>query len=85
MPSDSNTHRDWKVDGTVVSGLSGTKDAVNLKSGTNVKVSASGSDITISAPNVYTKSEIDSKVSTINNSIGAIFNEIVFDCGGPND
>jgi hypothetical protein len=85
MPSDSNTHRDWKVDGNVVNSLTNTKTAVNLKSGTNVTVSASGSDITVSAPNVYSKSEIDSKVSTINNSIGAIFNEIVFDCGGPND
>ena len=163
----SDTHRSWSVDGTVVSGLSGTKTAVNLKSGTNVTVSASGTDITIGAPNVYTKaevnaelakksdthdhpylsnttkyaasssvggaatsankvnsnlaiklnsgttegtnlftfngsaaktvnitasavgaytkSEIDSKVSAINTSIDSIFDEIVFDCGGPNN
>ena len=163
----SDTHRSWSVDGTVVSGLSGTKTAVNLKSGTNVTVSASGTDITIGAPNVYTKaevnaelakksdthdhpylsnttkyaasssvggaatsankvnsnlsiqlnsgttegtnlfpfngsaaktvnitasavgaytkSEIDSKVSAINTSIDSIFDEIIFDCGGPNN
>lgn len=74
----SDTHRTWKVNGTVVSGLSGTKDAVNLKQGTNINISSSGTDITVSAPNVYTKSEVDSLV-------GAVFNEIVFDCGGPND
>ena len=74
----SDTHRTWKVNDTVVSALSGTKDAVNLKQGTNISISASGTDITVSAPNVYKKSEVDSLV-------GAVFNEIVFDCGGPND
>ena len=42
-------------------------------------------NITATAVGAYTKSEIDSKVSTINSSINSIFNEIVFDCGGPND
>ena len=74
----SDTHRSWKVNGSSVSALSGTKTDVNLNQGTNISISASGTDITVSAPNVYTKSEVDSKVA-------AVFDEVVFDCGGPND
>ena len=42
-------------------------------------------NITATAVGAYTTSEIDSKVSAINTSINSIFDEIVFDCGGPND
>ena len=33
----------------------------------------------------YTKTEIDTKISAVNSAIDAIFDSIVFDCGGPND
>lgn len=64
----SDTHRDWKVDGTTVKSLTSSKTAVNLKSGTNVTVSASGADITISAPNVYTKAEVNAELAKKSNT-----------------
>ena len=83
MPSDNNTHYTnyLQIKGNGTEAIKYTQDndkSLNLKPGTNVSISAASGEITISAPNVYTKSEVDSK-------IGAIFNEIVFDCGGPND
>ena len=55
---------------------SGTTEGTNLF--TFNGSAAKTVNITASAVGAYTKSEVDSK-------IGAIFNEIVFDCGGPND
>ena len=47
--TDNNTHRSWRVNSNVVSGLSSTTTDVNLVAGDNVTISASGTDITFAA------------------------------------
>ena len=49
--SDTDTHRSINVNGSTVSGLNGTKSAVNFKAGSNVTITGSGTDITIAATN----------------------------------
>ena len=48
---DTDTHRSINVNGATVSGLNGTKSAVNFKAGSNVTITGSGTDITIAATN----------------------------------
>lgn len=53
LPTDTDTWRAVKVNGTQLLGTAVTTGAINLKNGSNVSVTGSGNDVTIAANNYY--------------------------------